>query len=222
MPRLFLADNDRKELEDLVILHRPWIFDVMKVIMELSSENIKILPNTQIDTFDTKGVADLNLLKVCWKKFTNQNDNGVTSIEIRHLCLILRAYCLIFPIRSSILAEKTADSESNSPDLEVAHAEETSEVKYFIPCKLPELTKEDLHSDLPWFSMHFDFCGFLPAEIYHRLVCLLLDTAETDSSPDPQETDVFTSTVCLLHNVKDCHWKVEYERNSHKLFVAVL
>ena len=221
LPRLFLAEKDRKELENLVILHRPWIFDVMKVIMELSKSKSKSkkLANTQIDTLNTRGVADLNVLKECWEDFTNQ------SIEIHHMCLILQAYCLIYPI---FLTEEYAMINSSTS---ASHSQENLDSsncveKYLIPCKLPELSEEveqNLRPDLPWFSMYFDFSSFLPAEIYHRLVCLLL-ASETDSQGPrrPPLTNVFTSTMCVLYKVKDLHWKVEYKRNCHKLIISVV
>ena len=99
---------------------------------------------------------------------------------------------------------------------------DNADVEYLIPCMLPELTeerKEELKDQLencPWFYMYFDFEKFLPAQIYYQLVCLLGDSKT--SSPE----DIFTSTVCVLNDVKDYHWKVEYERDSHGLKVGVL
>ena len=215
LPGLFLAKHEREELKNLVVLHRPWIFDVMTVIMELKSETIEELSNIERDTIK-KGVADHDALQKCWKKFTCQNDNAAASF--RHLCLILQAYCLIYPILIPIeeipSCHEAVPKKSRSSDC----ARE-----YLIPCKLPELSEELKNSnklcpDLPWFSMHFNFRGFLPAEIYHQLVCLLLASTETDSS----EPNFFTSTVCVLYDIKDSNWKIEYERDFHRLIVGIL
>ena len=197
------------------------MFNVMTVIMEFKSKtsekededrkqsaasNIpkkedvaKMLSNSQKDALK-KGIADCDVLRKCWTNFTSQGDNA--AISFKQLCLIFQAYCLIYPI------EKNPDGN-----------------KYLIPCMLQEETKdlEKLPDKKHWFSMFFDFHGFLPAQIYHRLVCLLLgDKSQTGSSTLSPNWEIFTSTVCVLSDVKDCHWKVKYKRNSHRLKISVL
>ena len=211
LPRLFLYDHECDELKNLVILRRQWLFNVMTVILGFKSKTsnkegedgkqstadvAKKLKPSEKDALE-EGRADSNVLQKCWKNFTDNAD-----ISFEQLCLIFRAYCLIY------LIKKNPDDDK---------------VEYLIPCMLPELTeerKEELKDQLenrPWFYMYFDFEKFLPAQIYYQLVCLLLGDSKT-SSPE----DIFTSTVCVLNDVKDYHWKVEYERDSHGLKVGVL
>ena len=195
-----------------MVLRRSWLFEAMAVIMELKSETIKELSNIQSDTIK-QGVADEDALLKCWMKFISQDDNPAE--RFKHLCLILQAYCLIYPI------PEEAASYCHEPVLKKARCVR----KYLIPCKLPELSEElknskKLRPELSWFSMDFNFRKFLPAEIYYQLVCFLLTSSETDSPPD-QEPNFFTSTVCVLYNIKDSHWKIEYERDSHRLIIAI-
>ena len=218
LPRLFLHGREYDELKNLVILRRQWLFNRMAIIMEFKSEtsgkqsttsNIpskedvaERLTNSQKKALK-KGRADYNTLQKCWEDFTSQ---GAIYISFKQLCLIFQAYCIIFPI-------------------------DDNKVEYLIPSMFPELTeklKKEKNEKFEriCFYMYFDFKGFLPAQIYYQLVCLLFRGAKI-GSPE----NIFTSTVCVLDDVKphrqwiakdeDCHWKVEYKRDTHKLIVGV-
>lgn len=146
LPRLFLKkEEDYEKLIDLIVLKPHWLMSIMKNIMELSMSKPKQIPNADIRRLEKSGVADLKLLKACWK------EDLPTSVTLDQLCFIIQAYCLIFPLQR----------ESD----EVAQ-------EYIIPCMLPsKFDGEDISKLSTTF--YFDFQSFLPDEIYYKLIGLL-------------------------------------------------
>lgn len=182
-------------IADLVVLHPQWLMSVMKVIMELTMANNEIqLERSQIQTLEMDGIATLEVLNGCWKQFLSK-----TKITIDCLCLMLQAYCLIYPIPS----EKKKAIQ-----------------KYIIPCKLPDnINKIKCRiSKKNWETFYFDFNNFLPIEIYYRLICLLL----TQSKPSRRSHNSYSKTACFFYNLWETNWKVEYEEIEKRIKVMVL
>ena len=96
------------------------------------------------------------------------------EIGIEHLCLILQAYCLIYPV-SSIPVR--VEIRMHGPN-------------FIIPCKLPKEIKLDSLADVSFLSIKFD--DFLPAEIYHA--CF----ASRESDPPEDLSNVYSSNKCLF------------------------
>lgn len=196
LPHLFLKEDEFKELQDLVVLSLQWLISVMKAIVGLSMEKDDgELTKHQIKQVIKNGEADLEVLEICWKGFVSPG--GV--IEIRHLCLILQAYCLIYPVHSITSAQVQ---------------------KFIIPCMLPEIIDEATchwRDNAPQFSFYFDFQRFLPAEIYHRLICL----ATRNANPSSRQQNKYSSNKCFFYNLDGTDWVMEMEPNEQKVKIIV-
>ena len=153
------------------------------------------IPNAFLQELSSHGIADRRLLKERWL-------DELDTCEILifdHLCLILQAYCLIFPIHSQDKEESTECSE-----------------KYLIPCKWPTSVVSKEEYALYDFKVTFDFKKFLPSEVYYRLVCWLLMSAEREDNEN-----VFSQKESIIHDVKDCDWRIEHKATEHVLEVSM-
>ncbi len=210
LPRLFLKEEEKKSIQDLVILHPRWLITVMKIIVEttpticydgIASEHIRPLK---------RGVACIEIFEHFLKDFIS----GSSDITLDHLLLILRSYCLIFPLQP----EPKALSSPEGADGDDAHGALYSE--YIVPCKLP---KDPCDKDVDILEeecciFYFDFCQFLPDEIYHRLMCL----ASAASKPQRRKPNIFSKRCCVFHSLFGTYWIMETEREMHRLKFTVL
>lgn len=225
MRSIFLNEQEREELADLVILDPAWLIKVMKVIFEMdkhgkvSQKRIRDLENT--------GFASSELLKECWTEFTS-----CTSFQ--QLCLMLQAHCLIYPLSCDTCPERAASDPTQSknspptpPTRNVSDPSQISDKKetfYLVPCKLPKENKtSNCEPPLHWqLTFYFDFHKFLPEEIYHRLICLLLANTQGKGSKKKGLVNTYSNTCCTFHNVDGCHWKIGLDRLAHQLKVSVV
>lgn len=199
---LFLREK-KQEISDLVIIDPKWLISAMQVLMEVSSGNTKF--NRKAIVTLNKGFAKMSLLKRVW------SDSGSLSGDIVNedkLCLILQAYCLIFP-----LAPDSSTTDGEDPNAE-----------YLIPSKLPECSevkRQEISQDhLGWITFYFDFKKFLPIEIYHKLICLFLATFQ----PEKRSKNLFlSSTLCRIDELvnEKRFWKLELESHRHRIKVSV-
>ena len=196
LPRLFLSGEELTMLKDLIIVRPHWLISIMTVIMELKTKHRnQNLTTAQVSQLEKAGLADLELLEVCWEKFiSTPKSSSDVKIEIKHLCLILQAYCLVYPVSAPIEEGKKSCS------------------KFIIPCKLPDLLTSQ--PQLPGSSCFgFDFRGFLPAEIYHRLICL----ASRQAKPPKGFSNLYSSKKCYFRNLEGTHWIMEMDSEKHML-----
>ena len=224
IPKLFLNDEERDQLADLVILDPAWLIKVIKVIFEMK-QSFQGVPGRLVRDLNGSGIASSTLLKACWEKFTHK---GPASFH--QLCLMLQANCLIYPVESlpcPMRAETDPlPSSSHLPTTparsQTSPETDDSEKFFLVPCKLPEKTCEALKADcrLPWIRFYFDFQKFLPNEIYHRFICLMLAVSESNKSKKKKNT--YFSTCCQFYNIDGCNWKIELEQSLHRLKVSVL
>lgn len=165
------------------MLDPDWLIRVMKGIMKL--DTMKKVPGTkseEISDLEVHGDADLKLLKCCWKN----ESISLSDDEMRHLCLVLQAYCLIYPLKSTATAGSTDSCNAQT--------------KYIIPCKLPDPSKIDMKEHM-WICkcvvFYFDFKKFLPNEIYHRLICL----ASSKAKPK-RDRCCYSSKKCIFYGLQ--------------------
>ena len=200
LPRLFLSEESQRELIDFVILTPQWLMDAMKVIMELTMNDVTELSTSQLQNLVESGVADYEVLEACWKKMLSASE--LPFITVHHLCLIFQAYCLIYPIECTLCAAK-------------------SEVqKYIIPCKLPpRIVNADIFKRVKKYAtFYFDFLKFLPEEIYHRLICL----ASTYSEAIIQEVyNCYSKESCFFSNLEGTRWIIQMELEKQRLKIMV-
>ena len=165
-------------------------------------------------------VASKSLLLKLWDEFLPNTADREDSFH--NLCTILKAYCLIYPLKeSTILTSKEGNGElcpksSATP----SECKSKSSDLFLVPCMLPENIdgrKDDNH--LEWVTFYFDFEKFLPEVIYHRFICQLI--AIFQDSPTGR-TPQFSRFWCRFNGVHGCNWKLELQRDLHRLKISVL
>ena len=208
LPSLFLSEEEKKELDDLVVLQPHWLISVMKVIIELNPT--KTLPGVSLDKvskLERDGVADIKLLQECWKEFVSTTSGSPDpDTQIHRLCLILQAYCLIYPLQSAVPAAVNGSHSPASPQLQ----------KFIVPCKLPAQLSHRVKFKPVYF--YFDFYQFLPDEIYHRLICLAMAKAKPSRGCRHQ----FSATQCVFYGLEGTNWVMELETEKQRLKIGVM
>lgn len=156
------------------------------------------MSNTQVTKLEKTGIADFDVFKECWKELESSS-----LITVHQLCLI-------YPISS-----------------DGGGAEKPQE--YIIPCKLPAdicVEKRILNMLKKHAIFYIDFCRFLPDEIYHRLICLLIDnTASTSRKVNPKKglrSVYYSRRSIFFHGVMDINWFIEMEQENQRLMITVL
>ncbi len=208
LPRLFLKEEERNLIQHLVILHPHWLITVMKVIVEIKpNDSYEGITNEHIRSLK-RGVAYRDIFKHFLKEFISGSSDNIITLD--HLLLILRSYCLIFPLQPEPNALSSPEGANGG----------ASSLKYIIPSKL----LDDLHVNdvtIPEEKccvFYFDFCQFLPDEIYHRLMCL----ASAASKPKMGERNKFSKQRCMFYNLYGTNWIIKAERKKHRMKFAFL
>ena len=231
LPTLFLGESEKEQLADLVLLDPKWLITLMKLVMELKDGATNYKGEDLRDLKKT-GIARAALLRDCWREYLTTD----TDILFRQLCLMLQAYCLIYPIRGDVEPEIACPNRSHSDNHEIAaiavrpslsHSQSdgstdtaVNDLKFLVPCKLPE--KIEAKDCLPWITFYFDFQGFLPVEIFNRFVCLMLARSQAKSTKRGKPP-LFSATCCRFYQVEGCNWQVERGvETDHMLKVSVM
>ena len=192
---LFLQEDCYQDIADLVLLDPQWLMRAMKAVMELSPGAYATeLSNTQLRTLFTDGIANFELLEVCWGRFIPESSSG---IKVHHLILISQAYCLIYPLRTTRVLDE----------------------KYMIPCMLPDnIVDHKFTKNHRTFYMNFH--RFLPNEIYYQLICVASSMCEVRQTMKAHNS--FSKRSCLLHNLHDTNWVIEMEPEKQRLKITFL
>ena len=223
---------EKKQLTDLVLLDPKWLITLMKLIMELEdgATNYK---GEDLRNLKSTGIARAALLRDCWRKYLTTD----SDILFEQLCLMLQAYCLIYPIRGDVELEIDCPNRSQSDNLEtvpmasppsLSHSQSdgstdtaANDLKFLVPCKLPNLEKIKVKDHLQWITFYFDFQGFLPVEIFNRFVCLMLGRSQAKSTR--RRKPEFSATCCRFYQVGGCNWQMERGvETDHMLKVSVM
>ena len=141
------------------------------------------------------GLAKKSFLKSLWIDYLERSNQETQERSFDQLCLFLQAFCLIIPASSVNITT-------------------SQEFLYLIPCKLQG--KDELPESPPdieeWVKFYFDFKGYLPAEIFHRLFCLL-----ARDSTDSTHENTFQYNYCSLWMQQGTLWlKMLKEKNILK------
>ena len=181
--------------------------------------------NTDVRDLQKTGITNSSVLKECWKDIC---DDSMFHL----LCLILQSFCLIFPIskNESPPAQRSASSpatsqvtaqEQDTPS-EVTRSQSESDppskedTTYLIPSMLPPGNGPAENSVTSKYKVTFcfDFQGFLPVEVYHRLLCLMLREKKVTAR------DKFTAKYFRVKKVQGCNWMVQKMDTKLKVFVT--
>ena len=215
MSNLFLTKEEKEELSDKVVIRPQWLISIMKEVMKLKKDgNHEGIDKRLVVNLCDTGKAHMELLQMCWEKHLTDTN----AVTIRHLCLLLQAHCLIFPLSKT--GNGTCSlSESDSTASTATEGESTIESSgcrlYLIPSKLPDQASKSKIPEDSWFTFYFDFDGFLPAEIYHKLLCKLLVKSQS------RDCDRFSKNECMMC-IEDGMWRVQYKNFDHRMEVSVV
>jgi len=129
---VFLSDQEKKELSDKVVIRPQWLISVMKVVMRLNLDEDNIgVDKSLVATFCKTGEAGIELLANCWKPYLANTE----VVRLQHLCLLLKAYCLIFPLNRS-KDKKSSETIQNEKSLFESDLEESAlEIYHKFLCK---------------------------------------------------------------------------------------
>ena len=163
---------------------------------ELMKVNYGCGHNEDIRRLLNHGLAKQSFLKSLWNDYL---DISSQERSFQQLCLFLQAFCLIIPA-------STVNISTNQGPL------------YLITCKLKGKHEPPKSPEYPeeWIQFYFDFRGYLPAEVFHRLSCLL--ACETT---DPIHENTFRYNYCSLWYIQQSNlWLTMHtERNVLKAYM---
>ena len=231
---MYTEKDEKKVLDDLILLDPTWLMKVMRNIMELKPGFGTSIANTDVIELEKMAIAKTSVLQECWKDFNLSEDN------FHKLTLILQSFCLLFPLsfghgnsRKKCQSTTTADNSSGLESKSTSTAtstlssntlkeDERQDRTYLIPSMLPptdlnEHELQDIRKNMYKFSFDFEFENFLPVEVYHRLLCLMLKDRDCKKT---QSQDKFLANYFRLSKVKKGrNWMVQMKGN--KLIVSV-
>lgn len=196
-------------MDNLILLDVAWLIKMMRIVMELQTGEGCKLTNEEIRDLETTGCAKAGLLRRCW--------NALNNDVFHKLCLILQSFCLIFPLpvdevpalqQSASTAKYEEGIHSSKVLDQIQSGGQTSskpETVYLIPSKLCFKDINGTLKDSFEISFVFDFHGFLPVEVYHRLLCLMLKK----QSLGPKPKGEFTARYFVIKGLHKCNWLVE-------------
>ena len=203
--------------------------------MEIQTGKGSKLANDKIKYLEKTGCVELSSLrKGCWSELSDD--------DLDNLILMLQSFCIIFPlppnevpapIRSVSMPIPSTEDKADTDELKHGQSEEqtppTLDTVYLIPSKLSTDTRPLPTSDKYKFTFVFDFRGFLPEQVYHRLLCLMLKRQSEGKSKRKCETKSesicskpkgeFTAHYFEIKRVEQCNWMVQ--KVESKLYVSV-
>lgn len=203
-----MDEKENEKLDNLILLDVTWLTKMMRIVMELKTGKGYKLTNEEIRELETTGCAKESLLRRCWD---NLNDD-----VFHQLCLIMQSFCLIFPlpvyeVPAVQQLAGTAKFEEGIHSSQVLNQIQSGgqisskpETVYLIPSKLSIKPIDRTLKDTFKINFVFDFHGFLPVEVYHRLLCLMLKKQTLGPKPKGE----FTAQYFVIKVLHKCNWLV--------------
>ena len=216
LPSLYLKKLEKEKLNNIILLDQRWLLRVMMFLMELSKGEGEI-PTTVVEDLKDSGTTKSSTLRKCWKEVCSDDDS------FYQLCLILQSFCLIFPVphNDSQLApcsEIPADTQCTVEQqkevlLQDGDLFSKEDQTYLIPSMLPDCGSRTDDSAIYEVNFCFDFSGFLPVEVYHRLLCLMMRDQRVSRGK-------FTAKYFRVTQVHGQNWMVQRLDTKLNVFVT--
>ena len=168
--------------------------DALKTMVK--RDVIEELSTEQRGRLKDEGIADYGVLEACWRKFIPPSNSPV-AVTTDNLCLIFKAYCLIHPLASS-----------NTPPIQ----------EFLIPSILPDEPRNRKNTEC-YDSFYFDFNGFLPDVVYHRLLCFM---STASKPPHPGIRNYYSKQECFFAGVMGTNFVIEKDEPNQRLKIKVL
>lgn len=228
LPTLFLSEAQKAKLHDVILLDPQWLADIMRELMKVKYGSSS--PAAAVRMFLTSGLAKESFLRSLWKEYLD--DSSQESFE--QLCLFLQAFCLIIPASYvnmdttvAVISTPTQMLSSVPTSTTQGHTKSIAQDREFlVPCKLKGESSPPKSPPHPeeWLQFHFNFEGYLPAEVFHRLSCLLViksQKRDADTVLPPTAKNEFFYNYCSLRNILHSDWWLEMLGEKHMLKVHV-
>ena len=119
-----------------------------------------------------------------------QEDHKGNDNQFQIICLLVRAYGLMQTIKSPV---------SNC-------------VQFMFPC----LLKQEEQILTNGYTFYFDFNAFLPQEVFHCLICLVIKKFKEVPGCSPPK---FSAITCIWHCFKGYDWYIQCLSKEHRLKV---
>ena len=203
LPALYLKEEEKKVLDDLILLSPHWLTTMMRNVMELKAGRGLDMTNEELMCLEKTGCAELNLLKRCWPDLGDE--------DFHKLVLMLQSFCLVFPLPepetkdgAQMHSQPDEPSQQETPVKSHSFTRQPNQV-YLIPSKLKSEEFDEKLANMFNVSFQFDFGGFLPEEVYHRLLCLMLKKLPKRNQ---KLKEIFTANYFKIYRVEKCNWVV--------------
>ena len=193
-----MEDLEKADINAIVLVNPSWLIDIMKKVMKVEKSNPD-LTNTDIINLQTTGRTTADVLFKLWQKDHHGSDD-----QFQLICLLMRAHGLMQAIKY-----ESSDKSVPKPT-HTSHSTEPQSLEFIIPCMLSN-KKPEFH--LEGYTFYFDFNGFLPQEVFHCLICLVIKKC--------QETPPMCwADACIWYCMKGYDWSVQLLSGEHKLKVV--
>ena len=229
LPTLFLSEAQKEKLHDVILLDPQWLANIMRELVKVAHGSNS--PAAAVRMLLTNGLAKESLLRSLWKEYLDESSEE----SFEQLCLFLQAFCLIIPASYvnmdttvALISTHTAMYSSVPPSTSQERPKSVAQDREFlVPCKLKGESNPSKPPPRPeeWLQFHFDFEGYLPVEVFHRLSCLLViksqSTADADTVSPPTAKNEFFYNYCSLRNILYSDWWLEMLGEKHMLNIYV-
>ena len=195
---IFLEESEKQQISTVILMEPRWLISIMTKVMEVQMSSLT-LSNTDIEELKTTGMVKMSSLHTLWQEDHKGNDN---QFEI--ICLLMRAHGLMQAIKPT---RSTAGSTTGSTTTE------SNLIQFMIPCMLSQKALNIPNG----YTFYFDFKGFLPLEVFHCLICLVIKKCQ--EVPDCHKPS-FSANTCIWYWIKGYSWYIQLLSQEHRLKVV--
>ena len=199
---IFLEESEKQQISTVILMEPRWLISIMTKVMEVQMSSLT-LSNTDIDKLKKTGMVNMSFLHVLWQEDHKGNDN---QFEI--ICLLMRAHGLMQAIKpTGSTAGSTTGSSTGSTTTE------SNLIQFMIPCMLSQKALNIPNG----YTFYIDFKGFLPQEVFHCLICLVIKKCQ--EVPDCHKPS-FSANTCIWYWIKGYSWCIQLLSQEHRLKVV--
>ena len=172
----------------------------MKKVMEVKMSHF-VVRNTDIVQLLTTGRTTADVLFKLW-----QDDHDGSDDQFQLICLLIRAHGLMQAIKPSAMSDS---HELPVPELSLGTSY-LSRMEFLVPCMLSERK----HLNFEGYTFYFDFKGFLPQEVFHCLICLVIKKCREVPDHYPPK---YWADECIWYCMKEYDWSVQVLNGEQRL-----
>ena len=186
MKSIFLEESEKRQISTVILIEPRWLISIITKVMEVQMSSCT-LKNTEIHILKTTGMVKCESLYELWKDDHKGDDN-----QFQIICLLMQAYGLMQAIKPNI---------------------GSNHIQFMIPCML---SQRELPCPNEGYTFYFDFKGFLPQEVFHCLICMVIKKSHEVPSCNPPS---FSANKCIWYWFKGYYWSIQLLSQEHRLKV---